>query len=71
MNPVQIVLIVVDAVVGVTAVWDGIALAAGLEGERYPVEWLKRNAFQQLPDSGAHPGGSGGGQRGRGRAADS
>jgi len=45
MNPVRIVLIVLDAVVGVTAVGGGVALAAGLEGQRYPVEWLKGTAF--------------------------
>jgi hypothetical protein len=44
-NPVQVVLIVLDAVVGVTAVWGGVALAAGFEGERYPVEWLKGTPF--------------------------
>jgi hypothetical protein len=44
-NPVRVVLIVLDAVVGVTAVGGGVALAAGLEGQRYPVAWLEGTPF--------------------------
>jgi hypothetical protein len=44
-NPVRVVLIVLDAVVGVTAVGGGVALAAGLEGRRYPVAWLEGTPF--------------------------
>src|SRR5271157_1831394 len=44
-NAIRIVLVVVDAVVGLTAIGGGIALAAGLEGERYPVEWLTGTPF--------------------------
>ena len=45
MNAIRIVLVVVDATVGLTAIGGGIALAAGLEGERYPVEWLTGTPF--------------------------
>ena len=45
MNAIRIVLVVVDAAVGLTAIGGGIALAAGLEGERYPVEWLTGTPF--------------------------
>ncbi len=45
MNAVQVVLIILDAVVAVTAVGGGIALAAGLEGERYPAGLLKGTPF--------------------------
>ncbi len=45
MNAVRVVLIMLDAVVAVTAVGGGIALAAGLEGERYPAQWLKGTPF--------------------------
>jgi hypothetical protein len=44
-NAVQVVLVIVDAVVGVTAAGGGIALAAGLEGGRYPARWLKGTPF--------------------------
>jgi hypothetical protein len=44
-NAIRIVLVVVDAAVGLTAIGGGIALAAGLEGERYPVEWLTGTPF--------------------------
>ena len=45
MNAIRIVLVVVDAAVGLTAIGGGIALATGLEGERYPVEWLTGTPF--------------------------
>ncbi len=45
MNAVQVVLIILDAVVAVTAVGGGIALAAGLKGERYPAGLLKGTPF--------------------------
>ena len=45
MNAIRIVLVVVDAAVGLTAIGGGIALAAGLEGERYPVERLTGTPF--------------------------
>jgi hypothetical protein len=35
-DAIRIVLIVIDAVVGLTAIGGGIALATGLEGERFP-----------------------------------
>jgi hypothetical protein len=44
-NAVRVVLIIVDAVVAVTAVGGGIVLAAGLEGERFPARWLKGTPF--------------------------
>lgn len=46
MDAAQIVLIVCDALVGVTAIGGGVVLAVGLEGERYPVEWLKGTPFR-------------------------
>jgi hypothetical protein len=45
MNAVRITLIVLDAFVGLTAIGGGIALATGLEGERYPVAWLRQTPF--------------------------
>lgn len=45
MNAARIVLIILDAVVAVTAVGGGIALAAGLEDGRYPAGWLKGTPF--------------------------
>ncbi len=45
MDAIRIVLIVLDAVVGLTAIGGGIALAAGLEGARFPAEWLKATPF--------------------------
>jgi hypothetical protein len=44
-NAVRVVLIIVDAVVAVTAVGGGIVLAAGLEGGRFPARWLKGTPF--------------------------
>jgi hypothetical protein len=56
-HAVQVVLVILDAVVGLTAVGGGIALAAGLEGGRYPAGWLKGTPFSSY----LIPGGSGGG----------
>jgi hypothetical protein len=44
-NAVRVVLIILDAIVAVTAIGGGIALAGGLEGERYPAGWLKGTPF--------------------------
>jgi hypothetical protein len=44
-NTVRMVLIIVDAVVAVTAVGGGIVLAAGLEGGWYPAGWLRGTPF--------------------------
>jgi hypothetical protein len=46
MNAVRITLIVLDAFVALTAIGGGIALATGLEGQRYPVEWLRHTPFR-------------------------
>jgi hypothetical protein len=46
MDAAQIVLIACDALVGVTAIGGGAALAAGLEGDRYPAGWLKGTPFR-------------------------
>ena len=45
MNAIRIVLIVLEVVVGLTAIGGGIALACGLEGQRFPVEWLRETPF--------------------------
>ncbi|WP_187365580.1 hypothetical protein [Trebonia kvetii] len=45
MNAIRLVLIVLEVVVGLTAIGVGIALACGLEGQRFPVEWLSGAAF--------------------------
>jgi hypothetical protein len=44
-NAARIVRTILDAVVGVTTAGGGAALAAGLEGGRYPAEWLKGTPF--------------------------
>jgi hypothetical protein len=44
-NAVRVVLVILDAVVGVTAVGGGIALAAGLEDGRHPAGWPKGTPF--------------------------
>ena len=38
-------MVVVDAFVALTAIGGGIALATGLEGERFPKEWLEGTPF--------------------------
>lgn len=45
MNALRVMLIVVDIVVAVTAVGGGVALAAGLEGRRFPAGWLTDTPF--------------------------
>lgn len=45
MNGSQIALLVIDAFVGLTAIGGGIALATGLEANRFPVELLKGVPF--------------------------
>ena len=45
MNGSQIALLVIDAFVGLTAIGGGIALASGLEANRFPVELLKETPF--------------------------
>jgi len=44
-NALRAALIILDAVVGVTAVGGGIVLAGGLEDERFPAGWLKGTPF--------------------------
>lgn len=44
-NKLRVALIVIDAVTASTAVGGGIALAAGLEGDRYPIEQLNGTPF--------------------------
>ncbi|MFB3739430.1 MAG: hypothetical protein ACE14W_10775 [Candidatus Velamenicoccus archaeovorus] len=38
-------LLLVDAFVALTAIGGGITLAAGLEGDRFPLDWLERTPF--------------------------
>lgn len=38
--------VAIDAFVGVTAIAGGIALAAGLEQDRFPLSWLRRTPFR-------------------------
>ena len=45
MSGLEIATLALDAFVAVTAIGGGIVLAAGLEGERFPSEWLRRTPF--------------------------
>lgn len=42
---VRVALFIVDVFVGLTAIGGGIALAAGLEANRFPLEWLRGTPF--------------------------
>lgn len=44
-NRVRVALVTVDAFAAVTAVGGGLALATGLEGDRFPAEWLRGTPF--------------------------
>lgn len=46
MSGLEIALLALDAFVAVTAIGGGIALATGLEGDRFPLEWLRRTPFR-------------------------
>ena len=41
----RVALLVVDGFVALTAIGGGIALATGLEGDRFPADWLKGTPF--------------------------
>ncbi|QUR65725.1 hypothetical protein [Mycobacterium spongiae] len=43
---IQVALVVLDAFVAITAIGGGIALAVGLEGNRFPAQWLRRTPFR-------------------------
>lgn len=42
----ELALTILAAFVAVTATGGGVALAAGLEGDRMPLEWLRRTPFE-------------------------
>lgn len=48
MSGAQIALLVLDAFVALTAIGGGVALATELEGERFPLDYLKGTPFRSF-----------------------
>jgi hypothetical protein len=44
-DPPRVALLAVDAFAAVTAVGGGLALVTGLEGDRFPADWLRGTPF--------------------------
>jgi hypothetical protein len=45
-NHPRAALVTVDAFAAATAIWGGLALATGVEGDRFPTEWLRGTPFR-------------------------
>jgi hypothetical protein len=64
MGGARVALLVLAGFVALTAIGGGIALAAGLEGERFPREWLEGSPFEDYRAPGLILAGAVGGSAG-------
>ena len=60
MGGAEVALLILAGFVALTAIGGGIALAAGLEGERFPAEWLEGSPFEDYRVPGLILAGVGG-----------